>query len=193
MLLCVHNCYTLTINMIFTQTPLTGAYLIDIEPIRDERGFFTMSFSESEFITHDLEFRFPWSNLSFNYEKGVLRGMHYQTAPYQQVKLVRCVRGAIYDVIIDLRKDSKTHGKWFGVYLTDTNNTSLYIPKDFAHGYLTMERSCMISYQISDPHNKQSEQGYMWNDLEFRIDWPKRPEILSDRDKAYPKFIRGIE
>jgi dTDP-4-dehydrorhamnose 3,5-epimerase len=178
--------------MVFTQTPLLGSYYIDIETIKDERGFFAMAFSEQEFEDYGLEFRFPYSNLSFNYEAYTLRGMHYQATPYQEAKLVRCVRGAIYDVIVDLRKDSETYTKWFGMYLTDTNHTALYIPKDFAHGYLTMERSCMVAYQISSPYVKEAERGIMWDEKEMKIRWPQKPEILSDRDRNHSKFVRGL-
>jgi dTDP-4-dehydrorhamnose 3,5-epimerase len=178
--------------MRFIKTKLNGAYLIEIDPIRDERGFFATSYCEQQFMDHDLETRFPYTTISFNYESYVLRGLHYQIAPHQQAKLVRCVRGSIYDVIIDLREDSETYCQWFGAYLTDTNNSSLYIPEDFAHGFLTMERSSTVLYQLSEGQNKQAERGIRFDDVQFCISWPKLPKIISDKDTLYFPFRKGI-
>jgi len=176
--------------MRFIETPLSGAFIIDIEPIEDERGFFTTSMCETQFRDRDLEFVFKQSNISYNYRIQTLRGMHYSSDPHQEIKLVRCTRGSIYDVIIDLRKDSKTYCEWFGTELTEGNYKTLYIPEDFAHGYITLADSSEVFYQISEVYNKKAERGVMWNDPEFYINWPIEPLVMSDRDRNHPAFVR---
>lgn len=174
--------------MIFTETKLAGAFLIELDKFEDERGFFALSWSEKEFAARGLESRFVESNVSFNHRKGTLRGMHYQQAPHGQVKLVRCTRGAIFDVIIDLRPSSATFKKWVGVELTASNHKTLYVPTDFAHGFQTLEDDSEILYQMSSPYVPESGRGIRWNDPAFGVEWPMPVELINDRDSSHEDF-----
>jgi dTDP-4-dehydrorhamnose 3,5-epimerase len=174
--------------MIFTETKLNGAFIVELEKFEDERGFFAMSWSESEFAALGLNSRLRECNVSFNHKKGTLRGMHYQRAPHGQVKLVRCTRGSVFDVIIDLRPESGTFKQWFGVELTAANHLALYVPKDFAHGFQTLEDSSELLYQMSDPYEPAAGAGLRWNDPAFAIEWPDDNRIINTRDAAYPDF-----
>ena len=174
--------------MIFKETKLKGAFLIELEKLRDERGFFALSFSAEEFAARGLESRFVQCNLSFNQKKGTLRGMHYQQAPYGQAKLVRCTRGAIFDVIIDLRPSSPTFKQWVGAELTAENQLALYVPREFAHGFQTLDDSSEVFYQMSDPFVPASGAGVRWDDPAFAIEWPTTTRVINARDAAYADF-----
>jgi dTDP-4-dehydrorhamnose 3,5-epimerase len=175
--------------MKFTETRLKGAYIIEIEPLEDERGFFARSFCQKEFEEHGLNPRIAQCNISYNKKKGTLRGMHYQITPYQEAKLVCCTKGAIYDVIIDLRKDSPTLKQWIAVELTAENHRMLYIPEGFAHGFQTLKDNTEVFYQVSAFYHPESDKGVRWNDPAFRIVWPDDIRVISDRDRKCPDFI----
>lgn len=172
--------------MIFTETLLKGAYIIDVERLEDDRGFFGRSFCKNEFEKYGLNNNIVQSNISFNTKKATLRGMHMQAAPNGEEKLIRCTRGAIYDVIIDMRKNSTTFGKWFGIELTADNYKMLYIPKEFAHGFITLEDNTETSYQMTEYFTPGASKGYRWNDPAFGIQWPITPKIISEKDRMFP-------
>jgi dTDP-4-dehydrorhamnose 3,5-epimerase len=177
--------------MIFKETKLAGAFLIELEKFEDDRGFFARSWSASEFAERGLESRLAECNISFNKKNGTLRGMHYQAAPYGQAKVVRCTMGSIYDVIIDLRTESPTFKQWVGVELSAANRRMLYIPKDFAHGFQTLEDATEVFYQMSDSYVPENGRGVRWNDPAFGIVWPELDEItIADRDRNYPDFAQ---
>ncbi len=174
--------------MKFTSTELEGAYLIGLDKFEDERGFFARGWCHKEFSDHGLR---PWilqSNISYNLKKGTLRGMHYQRPPFQETKLVRCVRGAIYDVIIDLRPYSPTFKKWIGVELTADNYKMLYVPEDFAHGFITLHDDTEVIYHVSQYYMPESEAGLRWNDPAFGIKWPVEVAVISEKDASWPDF-----
>ncbi|MEK3789565.1 dTDP-4-dehydrorhamnose 3,5-epimerase [Paenibacillus sp. FSL K6-1230] len=171
--------------MKFTELALKGAYLLEIEPVEDERGFFARSWCAKEFGELGLTTNFVQSNISYNRYKGILRGMHYQEAPYEEAKLVRCVIGSIYDVIVDLRPDSPTYKKWIYIELSQNNRYSLYIPKGFAHGFQTLQDHTEILYQMSEFYHSQSGRGILWNDPQFGIQWPIKNPLLSKKDQNY--------
>jgi dTDP-4-dehydrorhamnose 3,5-epimerase len=175
--------------MIFTETKLKGAFIIDLEPIQDERGLFARTWCKKEFEAHGLNPDLVQCNTSFNKKKGILRGMHYQTAPYEEAKLVRCTMGAIYDVIIDIRKESNTYLQWFACELTAENRHMLYVPEGFAHGFQTLEDNTEIFYQMSEFYYPEYAQGIRWDDPIIGIDWPATEKIISNRDKSYPEFL----
>ena len=174
--------------MIFTQTRLAGAYMVDLELRTDARGFFARSFCQREFAEHGLCEHYPQCNISYNRQRGTLRGMHFNRTPYEEVKLVRCQTGAIYDVIVDLRPGSKTLGQWLGVELTAQNRRMLYIPKGFAHGFLTLTDDAEIFYQMSDFYVPDAGIGIRYDDPGIGIQWPEEPELISDRDRNYPDW-----
>jgi dTDP-4-dehydrorhamnose 3,5-epimerase len=175
--------------MIFTPCKLKDAYLIDLDRKVDERGFFARSYCRNEFAAHGLHNDYVQCNVSFNARRCTLRGMHYQARPNEEVKLVRCTRGAIYDAIIDLRKDSPTYKQWLGVELDADNRRMLYAPAGFAHGYLTLASETEIQYQVSAFYSPESERGVRWNDPAFNIQWPMRPELISPKDSQLPDFV----
>jgi dTDP-4-dehydrorhamnose 3,5-epimerase len=177
----------------FTETKLKGAYLIDPEKFADQRGFFARSFSRDEFAAHGLRTEFVEAGVSFNRTRFTLRGMHFQAPPHAQAKLVRCTRGAIYDVMIDLRPESPTYKQWVAENLTEENRLMLYIPEGFAHGYQTLADNSEVFYQLSAGYAPPSERGVRWNDPAFGIPWPDVPRIMSDRDATYPDFDREDE
>ena len=168
--------------MIFTETELSGAFVIDIEPLADERGFFARAWSRDEFERHGLNLRIVHCNISFNQKRGTLRGMHYQAPPFEEAKLVRCTRGAIYDVIIDLRGNSPTFHKWFSVELTAENHRALYVPEGFAHGFQTLMDNSEVFYQMSEIFHPEHARSLRWNDRAFEIAWPIPDPILSEKD-----------
>ncbi|RMF91732.1 MAG: dTDP-4-dehydrorhamnose 3,5-epimerase [Nitrospinota bacterium] len=174
--------------MIFTETRLPGAYIITLEKREDERGFFARTWCQQEFAAHGLNPRVVQCNLSFNKQKGTLRGMHYQIAPYAESKLVRCTRGAIYDVIIDLRPDSPTHRQWIGVRLCADDYTMLYVPEHFAHGFQTLEDSSEVTYQVSQFYTPTAERGVRYDDPAFGIEWPLAVQTISEKDKHWPDY-----
>lgn len=171
--------------MIFRETPLKGAFIIDIERIEDKRGFFAEAWGQKEFEANGLVSRMVRTNISFNRKRGTLRGMHYQVPPYEEIKLVRCTRGAIYDVIIDLRPDSPTYKKWTGVELTAENYRMLYVPERFAHGFLTLEDAAEITYHLSQFYSPESARGVRYDDPVFGIEWPLQVEVISDQDLGW--------
>lgn len=176
--------------MRFVSTPLDGAYVIELEPRSDERGFFARAFDREEFRAHGLDPDVVQCNISFNLRRGILRGMHYQLPPKAEAKLVRCVAGAIYDVIVDLRPGSPTHARWFGVELDARDRRALYVPKGFAHGYETLSDEAEVHYQVSEFYTPEQERGVRWNDPAFGIAWPIGEPILSAKDAAYPDYRR---
>jgi dTDP-4-dehydrorhamnose 3,5-epimerase len=172
--------------MIFTESPLPGAFLIDLERNSDERGFFARAYSSQEFAAQGLELMLNQCSVSYNTRKGTLRGMHYQSAPHEEHKLVRCIAGAIFDVIVDVRPRSSNYRRWFGTELTAQNRRSLFVPPGFAHGFITLSDDAEVYYMISVPHAPQHAQGFRWNDPAFAIEWPLAPRVISPRDAAYP-------
>ena len=174
--------------MIFKETHLKGAYLIELDKLQDERGFFARSFCQREFEEHGLNPHVVQCNVSFNTKKGTIRGMHYQVSPYEEAKLVRCTKGAIYDVIIDLRPNSNTYMKHYGVQLDTKNRSMLFVPEGFAHGFLTLEDNTEVLYQMSEFYAPDSARGFRWNDPAFGIEWPMEIKVISDRDRTYPDF-----
>ena len=174
--------------MIFQETPLAGAFVIDVEPHEDERGFFARTYCQEEFEANGLDPTVVQASISFNRQRGTLRGMHYQAPPHEETKVVRCTAGAIYDVIIDLRPHSSTFIQWHGVTLSAENRTMFYIPSGFAHGFLTLEDNTEVLYQMSEFYYPDSARGVRWDDPAFGIDWPAHPTLMSDRDRGYPDF-----
>jgi dTDP-4-dehydrorhamnose 3,5-epimerase len=201
--------------MLFTETKLKGAYVIKLEPIEDNRGFFARSFCKKEFGLHGINMDIAQCNISYNKTKGTLRGMHYQAAPYEEAKIVSCIRGSIYDVIIDLRPDSSTYCEWTAIKLSalssqlsvpdsqlstlnsqpsthrsplTAHHKMLYVPKGLAHGFLTLEHNTEVFYHMSEFYTPGFGRGVRWDDPTFGINWPGEVRIISDQDRAYPDF-----
>jgi len=174
--------------VIFTETELPGAYIIELRKLRDERGFFARSWCQKEFEEQGLVARLVQANVSFNTKKGTLRGMHYQEPPYAETKLVRCTRGAIFDVIIDLRRDSPTYLQWIGVELSADDYKMLFVPEQFAHGFQTLQDNSEVTYQVSQFYTPGSERGIRYNDPAFGITWPFAVEVISNKDQSWPDF-----
>lgn len=174
--------------MIFTKTPLRGAYIIELEKREDDRGFFARTWCEDEFEAHGIYRKPVQTNMSYSRKKGTMRGLHYQLPPYGEAKLIRCTKGAIFDVIVDLRQDSPTHKQWFGVELTDRNYKMLFLPEGFAHGFLTLEDDTEVAYQVSAKHTPGSERIIRYNDPKFNIAWPVAVEVISDKDNNEPDY-----
>jgi dTDP-4-dehydrorhamnose 3,5-epimerase len=172
--------------MIFEKTVVNDALVIELDKKEDERGFFARTFCENELREAGVSFRPVQANLSYNKNRYTLRGMHYQEAPYEEAKIIRCNRGAIYDVILDLRKDSSTLHNWFGIELNDKNRRSLYVPKGFAHGFLTLEDDTEVNYMMSEYYKPGAGMGIRWDDPFFNIDWPNKPDIISQKDRQWP-------
>lgn len=175
--------------MTFHETKLPGVFEIHLEPNSDERGFFARSWCQKEFEDHGLNSQLVQCNVSLNSRKGTLRGMHYQTAPYAEAKVVRCTAGAIYDVVVDLRAESPTFKQWFAAVLSAENHHMLYVPVGCAHGLLTLADQTEVFYQMSEFYHPESASGVRWNDPAFQIDWPERVVVMSDRDRTYPDFV----
>ncbi len=178
--------------MIFTKTKLDGAYVVDVNPIDDERGFFARSFCQQEFASRGLRVQVKQCNISYNKKRGTLRGMHFQQAPKAEAKLVRCTRGKIYDVIIDLRPTSTTYGQWVAVELSETNCRALYVPEEFAHGFQTLEDDSEVFYHMFEFYSPEDARGVRWDDPAFGITWPLPNPTLSERDKSYPPYRRTM-
>ncbi len=174
--------------MIFTETKLKGAFILEVKKIEDERGFFGRSWCKKELEDHGLNANVVQANVSYNKVKGTLRGMHFQKPPYQETKLVRCTRGAIYDVIIDLRPDSPTYRQYIGVELTEDNYRMLFVPGDFAHGFITLQDKTEVTYQVTQYYTPGAEGGIRWNDPAFNIRWPIEPVVVSGKDQVHPDF-----
>jgi dTDP-4-dehydrorhamnose 3,5-epimerase len=174
--------------VILKRTKLSGAFVIAIERLEDQRGFFARGWCKKEFESHGLESTLVQANISMNKKRGTLRGMHYQTSPYEEAKLVRCTRGSVYDVIIDLREDSSTYKQWLGVKLTSDNYKMLYVPKGFAHGYQTLEDNTELFYHVSTFFTPTAERGVLYDDPVFAISWPLEVQVISDKDKSWPAY-----
>jgi dTDP-4-dehydrorhamnose 3,5-epimerase len=168
--------------MIFRETSLKGLYLIDLDMRLDERGFFARYFCETEFSSYGLNTIWPQINTSLSKNKGTLRGLHFQRAPHSEVKLIRCLSGAIWDVVVDLRSESETFGKWFGSTLSSSNRSMMYVPKGFAHGFVTLEPNSEVIYLVSNHYAPDFEETLLWNDIDVNIDWPVMPLVISKKD-----------
>lgn len=178
--------------MKFLATPLEGAFTIELEKRGDDRGFFARFFCEREFGDAGLETHYVQINNSLSSRKGTLRGMHYQLAPSAEVKVVRCIRGCLYDIILDIRPDSKTFGKWFGAELSAENRTMMYVPRGFAHGFITLTDNSEAFYLVSDFYAPQMERGIRYNDAKFAIEWPITPTEVSEKDRNWRDFDPGF-
>jgi dTDP-4-dehydrorhamnose 3,5-epimerase len=178
--------------MRFIETPLPGAWVLELEEIDDERGWFARTFDAEEFRARGLNPDVAQCNASFNHRAGTLRGMHYQAEPHGESKLVRCVRGAIFDVAIDLRPDSPTCRDWHGIELSADNRLAFYIPAGLAHGFQTLTDNSEVLYQMGDPYVSEAARGVRWDDPAFGIRWPTVDSVrtISDKDLAYPDFAR---
>jgi dTDP-4-dehydrorhamnose 3,5-epimerase len=176
--------------MIFTETKLKDAFIIEIEKIGDERGFFARVWCQNEFEARGLNSRWVQANLAFSKKRGTLRGLHYQIAPYEEAKLMRCIRGAMYDVIVDLRQDSPTYKQWLGVELTEDNRRMLYVPEGFAHGYQTLVDDTEVFYPVSQFYTPGAERGMRWDDPAFAVEWPVTENLtVSEKDKSWPEYL----
>jgi dTDP-4-dehydrorhamnose 3,5-epimerase len=177
--------------MKFIKTELKDAYLIQLEQKNDERGYFARSFCRKSFLEQGLESNFDQCSISFNKKKNTLRGLHYQISPYEEIKLVRCIRGEIYDVIVDIRPDSPTYKKWIGVVLSESNLNALYVPKGFAHGFLTLQDDSEVFYHISSFYYPSHARTVPWNDPALSINWPIEGDlIISSKDENCMDFIK---
>jgi dTDP-4-dehydrorhamnose 3,5-epimerase len=174
--------------MLFTPTELVGAFIIDLKRYEDNRGFFARTWAPDEFASRGLTSNIAQVNLSYNRKKGTLRGMHFRHTPYAETKLVRCIRGAILDVIIDLRPESPSFKRWIGVELNDENRRALYVPEGFAHGFQTLVDDVDVMYQVSQPYMPQVEAGVRYDDPAFGIEWPMQPSEISPKDTEWPDF-----
>jgi dTDP-4-dehydrorhamnose 3,5-epimerase len=177
--------------MQFTKTQIDGVVIIELEKLADERGWFARSFCQHEFEENNLNPCVAQCNVSFNLRAGTLRGMHYQVEPHGEAKLIRCIRGSMYDVLLDLRENSPTFKQWVAVELSATNNRMVYVDKGFAHGFQTLEDNTEVFYQMSEFYHPESARGVRWNDPVFVIHWPPHHErIISQKDNSYPDFDR---
>ncbi len=174
--------------MRFTETRLRGAYIVEAERIADERGFFALTWARNEFVERGLNPDLAQCNLSYNHHKGTVRGMHWQAAPHAETKLVRCTRGGIYDVIVDIRADSPTYLQWVGVELTAENRRALYIPEGCAHGFQTLEDDSEVLYMITEYYTPAAARGMRWDDPAIGLTWPHPISVISARDAEYPDF-----
>ena len=172
--------------MRFVATPLAGACVVEPELAEDERGFFARTYCREEFRRQGLDPELSQCSISFNRARHTLRGLHYQAAPHAEAKLVRCTRGAVFDVVVDLRAGSPTRHRWFAVELNEDNRKALYVPEGLAHGFLTLSEGAEVLYQISRPYEAASARGVRWDDATLAIDWPAAPAVISARDRALP-------
>lgn len=175
--------------MKFTESPLQNAWILEIEPRGDERGYFARTFCRNELEAHGLDATIVQSNSSYSRDAGTLRGMHYQKAPAEETKLIRCLRGSIFDVIIDLRPDSSTYLQSYGIELTADNLRMLYIPKGFAHGFMTLQDHTEVLYMVGEYYTPNCEDGLRYNDPKFNIEWPVEPSVVSEKDQNWPDFV----
>ena len=174
--------------MIFSETRLQGVVEILLEPVHDERGYFARTWCQQEFKAQGLNPALVQCSLSFNAHEGTLRGMHYQVEPHAEDKLIRCTRGAVYDVVIDLRPQSPTYKQWIAVTLTADRGNMVYVPVGCAHGFLSLADNSEVFYQMSEFYNPESARGVRWNDSAFQIEWPGPVKVISSRDQSYPDF-----
>ena len=178
--------------MIFTETKLKGAFIIELEKLEDERGFFARTWDQKLFEENGLNSRIVQCSISFNKLKGTIRGLHFQIPPHEEAKLVSCIKGKIFDVIVDLRSSSDTYKKWFSIELNDQNKKMLYIPEGFAHGFQTLEDNTLVYYQISEIYSPEHARGVRWDDNTFQIEWPLKKTVISKKDSSYQSFEEGI-
>ncbi len=178
--------------MIFTEAALPGAWVIEPEPLFDERGHFARTFDAEEFIARDLDPRVVQESLSFNARAGTLRGMHYQVAPYEEVKLIRCTRGAVLDVIVDLRPTSPTRLRWFSVELSEESARMIYVPEGIAHGFQTLRDGTEVHYRMNREHSPEHSRGIRFDDPELAIAWPRAERVMSERDRALPAVAEAL-
>jgi dTDP-4-dehydrorhamnose 3,5-epimerase len=174
--------------MIFRETPLAGAWVLEPERIADERGFFARTYCRRDFAARGLDPAIAQCSVSFNHRRGTLRGLHFQAAPHEEVKLVRVTRGAVWDVIVDLRPESPTYARHFSIVLSAEDRNELYIPKGMAHGFQTLEDGTEVFYQISEFYASDSARGYRWDDPSFAIPWPEPVTVISEKDRNLPLF-----
>lgn len=174
--------------MIFHSTPIADVRVIDLEKCGDQRGFFARMFCQREMEGQGLNSEIRQINASYNSSKGTLRGLHYQLAPAAEVKIIRCIRGALYDVVLDLRPDSPSFKRWYGLELTEANRTLLYVPKGCAHGFYTLEDDTEALYLVDAEYTADQERGVRYDDPRFGIVWPGRPEVISQKDQSWPDF-----
>lgn len=175
--------------MLFRELSLPGAYLVEIEPRADERGFFARTFCEDEFAAAGLVTRFPQASVSYNARRGTVRGMHFQATPHEETKLVRCLAGAVYDVIVDLRPESPTYLRSIGVELTAKNRAALYLPKGFAHGFQSLRDDSELLYMIDVGYVANAARGIRWNDPSIDVQWPDPVEVIAEKDSEFPDLI----
>jgi dTDP-4-dehydrorhamnose 3,5-epimerase len=172
----------------FRETPLPGAFVIELDRRVDDRGFFARAFCERELGEHGIPIAWPQCNISRNTRAGTLRGMHYNAAPHREAKIVRCMRGAIFDAVVDLRAGSPTRLRWFGIELSADEGNALYIPEGFVHGFLTLRDDTDVFYHMGRFFQPDAARGLRWNDPAFGIQWPRTPTTISERDATYPDF-----
>ena len=173
------------------ETPLADLFVVEIEPLNDDRGFFARSFCVRDFQAHGLEPTIVQCNISFNEKAGTLRGLHFQGSPHEEAKLVRCTRGAIYDVAVDIRRNSRTYLKWYATELTSENRRMMFIPRGFGHGFQTLVDKSEVFYLMSEFYHPESARGLAWDDPMLRITWPIANPIMSDKDRSYPLIDDG--
>jgi dTDP-4-dehydrorhamnose 3,5-epimerase len=174
--------------LLFRETGLKGAFLIEPERLEDERGFFARTWCPEELESQGLDSKISQCSISFNSRKGTLRGMHFQREPHAEVRIVRCTAGRIYDVMIDLRRESATFCRWHAAELSSENRSMLYVPKGFAHGFQTLQDDAEVLYMMSEPYHQASAAGVRWDDPAFAIEWPLEVTVISQRDREYPDF-----
>lgn len=178
--------------MIFTETKLKGVQILKPEKLADERGFFARSFDSEIFKEKGLNPNVRQCNMSYNKKKGTLRGMHFQLPPYQEAKYLRCIRGKIYDVVVDLRQKSETYKQWISVELSAENYKMIYVPEGCVNGFQALTDEVELSYQVSQEYKPEYERGLRWNDPAFNIEWPLEPTVMSEKDKSWPPFKDGL-
>jgi dTDP-4-dehydrorhamnose 3,5-epimerase len=172
--------------MIFTESALPGVFIVDIERLSDDRGFFARTYCSEEFAAKGMGPELRQCSVSHNARRGTLRGLHFQAAPHAEHKLVRCTAGSVFDVIVDVRRESSHYGRWVSVELTAANRRAVFIPPGFAHGFITLSDDAEVYYMISVPHAPEHARGFKWNDPAFGIQWPLEPTVISPRDAGYP-------
>ena len=175
--------------MIFQETKLKGAFIVDVNRHEDNRGSFSRTYCQREFKEHGIEPEVVQANMSTNKIKGTLRGLHYQKDPHQETKFIRCIKGALYDVIVDLRPHSPTYKGWVGVELTEQNQRALFVPKDFAHGFVTLVDDTTAFYMVSQFYYPGAEMGIRWNDTSFKIKWPVEPLCITEKDSSWSDYL----
>lgn len=174
--------------MIFTETALKGAFLVEVKKLEDERGFFGRAWCEHEFSEAGINSTIRQINTSFTLHRGTIRGMHYQIDPFQEAKFIRCTKGRIFDVMIDLRPESQTFMKWIGHELSEDNYRMVFVPENFAHGFVTLEDNCEVYYPVTEFYTPGSERGIRYDDPAFGIQWPVDIEVVSEKDRNHPDF-----